>query len=132
MMDSMTRRLVRHRANNCCEYCGRTQVSSTLPLQIEHVIPKKHGGTNKDSNLALACLDCNLAKGTNLAGRELGRKQLVPLFNPRTQNWMEHFERRGFLILVRTPVGRVTANVLNFNSEDRVAQRVQQQREDRA
>ena len=131
-MDSRTRQLVRHRANHCCEYCGRTQESSTFPLQIEHVIPKKHGGADADTNLALACMDCNLAKGPNLAGRESGSEQLVPLFNPRTQDWNEHFERRGVLILGRTAVGRVTANVLNFNSEERLAQRVQQQHEDRA
>ncbi len=132
MMDSKTRQLVRDRANNCCEYCGRPQSSSTFPLQIEHVIPKKHDGTDEDSNLALACMDCNLAKEPNLAGRELGSKKLVPLFNPRNQDWNEHFERRGVLILGRTVVGRVTANVLNFNSDDRVAQRVQQQRENLA
>lgn len=131
-MDSKTRQLVRERANLCCEYCGRTQVSSTFPLQIEHVIPKKHGGADADMNLALACMDCNLAKGPNLAGRESGSEQLVPLFNPRDQVWNEHFERRGVLILGRTAVGRVTANVLNFNSEDRLAQRVQQQHEDLA
>ena len=132
MMDSRTRQLVRDRANHCCEYCGRTQESSTFPLQIEHVIPKKHGGADADTNLALACMDCNLAKGPNLAGRESGSEQLVPLFNPRTQDWNEHFERRGVLVLGRTAVGRVTSNVLNFNSEERLAQRVQQQHEDRA
>ena len=132
MMDAKTRQLVRDRANHRCEYCGRTQTSSTYPLQIEHVIPKKHDGSDDEMNLALACLDCNLAKGPNLAGRESGSEQLVPLFNPRTQDWNDHFERRGVLILGKTAVGRVTASVLNFNTEDRLAQRIQQQREERA
>ena len=129
-MDAKTRQLVRDRANHRCEYCGRTQASSTFPLQIEHVIPKKHCGSDAELNLALACLDCNLAKGPNLAGREPGNEQLIPLFNPRTDDWNEHFERRGVLILGKSPVGRVTANVLNFNAEARLAQRLQQQREE--
>ena len=132
MMDAKTRQLVRDRAKNCCEYCGREQGSSTFPLQIEHVNPKKHGGTDASTNLALACIDCNLAKGPNLAGRESGSEQLVPLFNPRTQDWNDHFELRGVLILGRTAIGRVTAIVLNFNSGDRLAQRAEQQREERA
>lgn len=131
-MDAKTRQLVRDRAKHCCEYCGRTQASSTFPLQIEHVIPKKHGGSDAEWNLALACLDCNLAKGPNLAGREPGNEQLIPLFNPRTQDWIEHFERRGVLILGTSRVGRVTASVLNFNAEARLAQRLQQQREEQS
>ena len=66
--------------------------------------------------------------------RQLVRRteQLVPLFNPRTQDWNDHFELRGVLILGRTAIGRVTAIVLNFNSGDRLAQRAEQQREERA
>lgn len=81
-MDSKTRQLVRDRANNCCEYCGRPQSSSTFPLQVEHVIPKKHDGTDEDSNLALACMDCNLAKGriwrvANLGSNNLCRSSIL-------------------------------------------------------
>jgi hypothetical protein len=130
MIDPKTRQQVRERAGNCCEYCGRTQASSTFPLQVEHVIPKKHGGSDEIVNLALACCDCNLAKGPNLAGRESETGALVPLFNPRVQSWTEHFERRGLLILGKTDIGRATADVLNFNTEDRVAQRAQQQTEE--
>ncbi len=42
-----------------CAYCGKTNV----PLQIEHIIPKSKGGTNKVSNLTLACEPCNQKKG---------------------------------------------------------------------
>ena len=82
------------------------------------------------SNLARACSECNLAKGPNLAGLESETGRLVPLFHPRTENWQDHFERRGLLSLGQTVIGRVTANVLNFNSDDRLAQRAQQQREE--
>jgi 5-methylcytosine-specific restriction endonuclease McrA len=43
-----------------CTYCGATGV----PLQIEHIQPRARGGTNRVSNLCLACELCNLAKGT--------------------------------------------------------------------
>jgi len=43
-----------------CAYCGREGV----PLQIEHIQPRSRGGTDRLSNLALACEPCNVAKGT--------------------------------------------------------------------
>lgn len=45
--------------NRTCAYCGKKDV----PLQIEHINPKALGGTNRVSNLTLACEPCNLAKG---------------------------------------------------------------------
>jgi 5-methylcytosine-specific restriction endonuclease McrA len=46
-----------------CVYCGATDV----PLEIEHIIPKSRGGSNRVSNLTLACHDCNQEKGTQTA-----------------------------------------------------------------
>jgi 5-methylcytosine-specific restriction endonuclease McrA len=43
-----------------CAYCGVENV----PLQIEHIHPKAKGGTNRVSNLCLACEPCNIKKGT--------------------------------------------------------------------
>jgi hypothetical protein len=34
------------------------------PLQVEHIQPKAKGGTNRISNLCLACESCNIKKGT--------------------------------------------------------------------
>lgn len=42
-----------------CAYCGCADV----PLQIEHIHPKSRGGTNRASNLTLACEACNTKKG---------------------------------------------------------------------
>ena len=41
-------------------YCSK----QNIPLQIEHIIPRAKGGTDRVSNLTLACEQCNLAKGT--------------------------------------------------------------------
>lgn len=58
-MDAKTREAVRSRANDECEYCRLPQrLSPVANLQIEHAIPRKHGGGDELKNLALACIDC--------------------------------------------------------------------------
>lgn len=42
-----------------CAYCS----AKDIPLQIEHIHAKACGGSNRVSNLALACLSCNQKKG---------------------------------------------------------------------
>jgi 5-methylcytosine-specific restriction endonuclease McrA len=42
-----------------CAYCG----AQGVPLQIEHIQPKSRGGSDRVSNLALACCACNQRKG---------------------------------------------------------------------
>ena len=46
-----------------CAYCQATNV----PLQIEHIQPKSRGGTDRISNLTIACHTCNQKKGTRTA-----------------------------------------------------------------
>ncbi len=46
-----------------CAYCGRDDV----PLQIEHIVPRSRGGSDRVSNLTLACADCNQKKGAKTA-----------------------------------------------------------------
>lgn len=42
-----------------CVYCG----AENVPLEVEHIHPKSKGGSNRISNLTLACRKCNEAKG---------------------------------------------------------------------
>ncbi|CBN54857.1 MULTISPECIES: RNA-guided endonuclease IscB [Kamptonema] len=53
-----------------CAYCGVENV----PLQIEHIHPKAKGGTNRISNLCLACEKCNIKKGTQDIEQFLAKK----------------------------------------------------------
>ncbi|MDZ4672529.1 MAG: RNA-guided endonuclease IscB [Phototrophicales bacterium] len=46
-----------------CVYCGAKDV----PLEIEHIVPKSRGGSNRVSNLTLACHTCNQKKGNQTA-----------------------------------------------------------------
>ncbi len=50
-----------------CVYCAAAGVS----LQVEHIVTKSPGGSNRVSNLALACEPCNLTKN-NRAAAEFG------------------------------------------------------------
>lgn len=42
-----------------CAYCGVTGV----PLNIDHILPRSRGGSDRVSNLCTACIPCNQAKG---------------------------------------------------------------------
>ncbi len=46
-----------------CAYCGATGV----PLEKEHIVPRSRGGTDRVSNLTVACHRCNQAKGSRTA-----------------------------------------------------------------
>jgi 5-methylcytosine-specific restriction endonuclease McrA len=46
--------------NRKCSYCGIENVQ----LQIEHIVPRAKLGSNRISNLCLACDSCNKKKGT--------------------------------------------------------------------
>ena len=43
-----------------CAYCG----AENTPLEIDHIHPKSRGGSDRVSNLTLACHDCNQRKGS--------------------------------------------------------------------
>ncbi len=120
-MDATTRKQVRQRAGDACEYCGLSQDEVPFAVfHVEHIIPGTHGGTDDPSNLALACHHCNLHKGPNLTGIDPETGQIVVLFNPRKDSWYEHFEGRGLLILGLTPTGRTTVRVLAMNTVARL------------
>ena len=53
------REYILERDGRCCAYCGVTDV----PLNLDHVIPRSRGGSNRVSNLVCACVPCNEEKG---------------------------------------------------------------------
>lgn len=116
-MDAVTRRLVAARAQGCCEYCQLPEAASPYaPLQMEHIIAKKHGGTDDDENLAIACFHCNCHKGSDLAGLDPESKVLTRLFHPRKDHWHSHFVWHGVEIRGISSIGRTTVAVLQMNS----------------
>ena len=55
----IVRRWVLERDRWSCVYCGQAA------NQVDHVIPKNHGGSDLPSNLVAACHRCNNAKGSS-------------------------------------------------------------------
>lgn len=121
------RRTVRELAGGCCEYCRIAEGDYGLTFQIDPIIPVKHGGTDDLSNLCLACFSCNSFKGPNVAALDPLTLIATRLFDPRQQNWDDHFRINDDLTLYGlTPEGRATMIVLRLNDEGRVKQREDQ------
>jgi hypothetical protein len=119
-MDAATRSLVWTRAQGHCEYCRLHQDHAELAHHVEHIVARKHGGTDDPANLCLACERCNLFKGSDLTGIDPVTGGVERLFHPRTQEWADHFDLRGPLIVGRTPTGRATVRVLSMNAGQRL------------
>ncbi|WP_243716722.1 RNA-guided endonuclease IscB [Actinomadura darangshiensis] len=56
-----------------CVYCGAVDV----PLNVDHIHPRSEGGSDRISNLTLACVPCNRAKGDQPVQRFLARRPAV-------------------------------------------------------
>src|SRR5262245_20786050 len=81
--------LVHERAHYTCEYCQTAQRTIDQPMHVEHIDPN---GGDHPNNLCLSCAACNLSKARATAALDPLSGQVVPLFNPRTQTWSEHFQ----------------------------------------
>ena len=117
------RELVIERAKNRCEYCLLPQSVSLHKHEPDHIVPLQHGGQTDADNLTLSCMRCNRYKGSNVGSFDPETGNLVPFFNPRTQNWANHFELDGAIIRPRTAEARVTVKIFRMNDEDRVLER---------
>ncbi len=103
-----------------CEYCLLSEEDAYFPHEPDHVIAAKHGGAPDASNLALACLECNCFKGSDIASLDPQTGELTPLFNPWTDIWASHFGVKKGLILPATSIDRVTVVLLRINLADRI------------
>lgn len=111
------RDVVIKRARGCCEYCWSPSRYSPEVFEIEHIHPMSVGGATTLDNLALACPACNRYKGSSQFGIDPQTGQLVPLYNPRRQQWSHHFRWSDDWteIIGQTPIGRATVNTLRMN-----------------
>jgi hypothetical protein len=94
-------------------------------MSIEHIIPEAAGGSTQEDNLWLACFFCNSYKNDLLNTFDPVTGRLVPLFNPRTQQWSEHFvwTDDGLLIIGTTDIGRATVQALKLNRDGLIKDR---------
>jgi len=117
------RQLVRERAGECCEYCLIPEAMTWALHTIDHITAEKHGGGTTADNLALACTLCNSRKGSDLTSIDEQTGAIEPLFHPRRDRWIDHFQLVGGRIEPRTAKGRCTARLLRFNDPARIKER---------
>jgi hypothetical protein len=108
---------VRQRANFLCEYCHASEQWQYVSFTVDHVIPISKHGANSINNLALACFHCNRRKSDKVRAFDQQTLSEVPLFNPRTDNWQEHFiwSTDTLSVIGLTPTARATVAALAFN-----------------
>lgn len=123
-MDAETRRLVRARANERCEYCGIHQrIYPDFAFHIEHIVARQHGGSNAPDNLALSCHLATarrdpISRASILRrGFSPGSSTLAPTRGPSIYGRRTTDDGR---IVGRTDVGRATVQLLDMNSEMRI------------
>jgi hypothetical protein len=108
---------VAERARYRCEYCLAPEPLSNSALEVNHIEPRAQGGTDDESNLALACRACNGSKATSIAAPDPLTGAVVRLFNPRIDRWRQHFvvDARSGEIVGQTDIGRATTARLHMN-----------------
>lgn len=112
-----TRRQVMLRSKHRCEYCQSQDRFSPVFFIVDHILPQLRGGSDDLENLAYACTLCNRLKWQRTAAPDPVTKSLAPIFNPRTQNWQDHFRwSDDFLEIIGiSATGRATVSALSLN-----------------
>lgn len=97
-----------------CVYCGKADI----PLEIEHIVPRSRGGSNRESNLAIACRPCNQKKG-NQTVEQFGHPKVqqqarMPLPDPAMMN-ATRYKTLGMLKTFGLPIETGTGGRTKFN-----------------
>ena len=113
------REAVRKRANSICEYCHSFEEGSTGRFTMDHLLPQSLGGRDDEINLALACTRCNSRRYNFIDGFDLETQAIVRLFNPRRDEWSDHFiwSQDGQRIIAVSSIGRTTLIRLDMNDD---------------
>ena len=116
---------VARRAGHRCEYCRAPEALFNLPFEVDHVVPTARDGSNEESNMALTCRSCNLHKTDRVQAVDKVTGESVPLFDPRTHRWSEHFvvDQDRAEIVGLTPTGRATVEQLRLNDPSQIVAR---------
>jgi len=118
------RRAVAELAGFRCEYCRRLESDSFIKYHVDHIVSIKHGGKTVLQNLAYSCSLCNGYKGSDLGTLLKGGGTIVPLFNPRKQDWFDHFSVSEGLLIPKSDTGNATIKLLRLNEINRILERM--------
>jgi hypothetical protein len=113
-------RLAANRAADRCEYCLMHQSLQGARFHLEHIVPTTRGGNTELQNLAWACPSCNLRKSDRVQVVDPECDGTVPLFNPRSHSWNEHFAWDDYHIVGLSSIGVATIVALDLNHPRRV------------
>ena len=116
------RQTIANRAKQLREYCLIAEANTFYGCEVDHIISVKHGGSSDADNLAYACALCNRAKGSDI-GSISASGEFTRFFNPRIDQWSEHFRLDGSLIQPLTTIGEVTTRIFGFNDSARLHER---------
>lgn len=119
------RHLVYVRAKGRCEYCLIHNRFRGNRYEVDHIRAQKHGGKTIAENLCLSCVKCNRYKGSDLSSVDPLTDQYEYLFNPRLDNWDEHFKIEEGRIEPLTPRARATTFLLHFNDKMFIEERLE-------
>jgi len=116
------RALVAADAMGRCGYCQTQEKYIGSELEIDHLRPRSAGGPTERKNLWLACSLCNDTRNKRISGTDPETGDQARLFNPRFDNWHEHFfwTDNGTVVFGITPIGRATVATLKLNDGRRV------------
>jgi len=100
--------------HKCC-YCGIEQ-GQGRKFEVEHIVPKSRGGSNRISNLAWSCHECNQEKD-NMTAEEYGhpevqeqaRRHLKDAAMVTATRWKVLEVLRGFGLSVECGTGGLTS-----------------------
>jgi hypothetical protein len=117
VLSEAVRKEVRERAKGSCEYCRHQEAFSSDTFAIDHILPRSREGSEAPENLALACGGCNGRKYNKIESIDPVSGRTAPLFNPRTDQWFDHFRWTSDFtrIIGITSKGRATVMELQLN-----------------
>lgn len=123
-ISDILRDFVANRATHKCEYCRVDAQNSFFAFHIDHIVSVKHGGKTSPENLAYSCQICNLNKGSDIATFLDDIDNPVRFYNPRTDNWNQHFSIDGTgLLEAVTDIGAATIKILDLNHPESIIER---------
>lgn len=122
--ESVKKQIVNSDKNRCC-YCLTTEANSGIAMTHDHIQPISKGGKTSFENVCLACRACNEFKGNSTETLDPLTGETFPLFNPRQQEWSDHFAWSIDSTKVEslTAIGRATVVGLRMNNQVIVAAR---------
>ena len=87
----LSRKNILKRDNHTCQYCD----IHSVPMTIDHIIPRQGGGEDSWYNLAAACVKCNTRKGNRTpreAQMKLKKRARKPTMVLHLQKFVKQFQ----------------------------------------